>query len=50
MQIINKYNDCLGSDNFDAPGFESKEVLNREILKLIKIRSELLDNSEVMRN
>lgn len=39
MQIINKYNDCLGSDNFDAPVFESEEVLNREILKLIKIRS-----------
>ena len=50
MQIINKYNDCLGSDNFDALGFESEEDMNREILKLIKIRSEFLDNSEVILN
>ena len=50
MQIINKYNDCLGLENFDSLGFESEEDLNREILKLIKIRSEFLDNLEVISN
>ena len=50
MQVTNRVNNCLGLESFEALGFESEDDLNREILKLIKVRSEFLDNSEVISN
>ena len=47
MQIINAPIDSLGSENFDELGFKSEEDLNIEIFKLIQVRSELSNNSEV---
>ena len=37
----------LGSENFHELGFKSEEDLNIEISKLIQVRSELSNNSEV---
>ena len=41
MQIINKYEFSLGLEPFEVLGFNSEEELNKEILKLIKVRPEL---------
>ena len=41
MDIINNHHQAsLGLEPFDVLGFSSEEELNREILKLIKVRSE----------
>ena len=37
----------LGTENFNELGFKSEEDLNIEISKLIQVRSEILNNSEV---
>ena len=50
MQVTNRVNNCLGLESFEALGFKSEDDLNIEILKLIKVRSEFLDNSEVISN
>ena len=47
MEIINKYELSLGLEPFDVLGFRSEEELNQEISKLIKIRSEFENKSEV---
>ncbi len=47
MEIINKYELSLGLESFDVLGFRSEEELNKEILKLIKIRSEFESKSKV---
>tara|TARA_B100000131_G_scaffold234049_1_gene225957 strand:- start:6 stop:161 length:156 start_codon:yes stop_codon:yes gene_type:complete len=47
MQIQNIHLGSLGTENFDELGFKSEEDLNIEILKLIQVRSELVNNSEV---
>ncbi len=47
MQIKNIHLSSLGTENFDELGFKSEEDLNIEILKLIQVRSELVNNSEV---
>ena len=47
MQIINKYEFSLGLEPFDVLGFKSEEELNKEILKLIKVRTELEVKSKV---
>ena len=47
MQINNTHIASLGSEKFDELGFKSEEDLNIEISKLIQVRSELLNNSEV---
>ena len=40
MEIINKHEVSLGLEPYDILGFESEEELNKEIAKLIKVRSE----------
>ena len=40
MEIINKHEVSLGLEPYDVSGFKSEEELNKEISKLIKIRSE----------
>ena len=47
MQINNTHIASLGSEKFYELGFKSEEDLNREISKLIQVRSELSNNSEV---
>tara|TARA_B100001996_G_scaffold175051_1_gene133619 strand:+ start:1134 stop:1289 length:156 start_codon:yes stop_codon:yes gene_type:complete len=47
MQIRNSRLSSLGSENFHDLGFKSEEDLNIEISKLIQVRSELANNSEV---
>ncbi len=47
MQIKNTHIFSLGSENFHELGFKSEEDLNIEISKLIQVRSELANNSEV---
>ena len=47
MLIKNTQIDSLGSENFHELGFKSEEDLNIEISKLIQVRSELSNNSEV---
>ena len=47
MQIKNTAIASLGSENFYELGFKSEEDLNREISKLIQVKSELSNNSEV---
>ena len=47
MEIINKYEISLGLEPFDILGFKSEEELNKEISKLIKVRSEFEDSSNV---
>ena len=47
MQINNTHIDSLGSEKFDELGFKSEDDLNIEISKLIQVRSELSNNSEV---
>ena len=47
MQKRNSSFSSLGSENFHDLGFKSEEDLNIEISKLIQVRSELANNSEV---
>ena len=47
MQITNTNIASLGSENFQELGFKSEQDLNIEISKLIQVRSELENNSEV---
>ena len=47
MKIINKYELSLGLETFDVLGFRSEEELNREISKLIKVRTEFESKSKV---
>ena len=39
-----KNNESLGSESFHELGFKSKEELNKEIVKLIQLRSEYKKN------
>jgi len=41
-----KYN-CLGSETFDVLGFKTEEELNKEVLKLMQLRPEFSNNSEI---
>ena len=50
MEIINQYEYSLGLEPFDVLGFKSEEELNKEILKLIKVRSEFESKSRVKSN
>ena len=47
MEIINKHEISLGLEPFDVLGFKSEEELNKEISKLIKVRSEFEIESKV---
>ena len=47
MNIINKYETSLGLEPFDVLGFKSEKELNKEISKLIKVRSEFKSNYQV---
>ena len=47
MEIFNKYEMSLGLEPFDVLGFKSEEELNKEILKLIKIRPEFEIDTKV---
>ena len=47
MPITNSHLVSLGTQNFNELGFKSEEDLNIEISKLIQVRSELSNNSEV---
>ena len=48
MQILKNHMNSLGSENYDVLGFKSEEELHREILKLIKVRSEFEENKVVI--
>ena len=48
MKIINKYNLSLGLESFHVLGFKSEKELNKEISKLIKVRSEFKSKSKVI--
>ena len=48
MQKIKINNDSLGSENYFDLGFKSEEELNREINKLVQIRSEFSNNNAVI--
>ena len=47
MEIIIKDQASLGLESFDVLGFNSEEELNKEILKLIKVRSEFESKAKV---
>ena len=47
MQIIDNHIFSLGLEPFDVLGFKSEEELNKEILKLIKIRPEFEIDTKV---
>ena len=47
MEIINKFELSLGLETFDVLGFKSEAELNQEISKLVKVRSEFENRSEV---
>ena len=47
METINKQDFSLGLVTFDVLGFESEEEFNKEILNLMKVRSEFESKSEV---
>ena len=47
MQKNNIHIASLGSEKYYELGFKSEEDLNREISKLIQVRSERSNNSEV---
>ena len=47
MEIINKNQVSLGLEPFDILGFKSEEELDKEISKLIKVRSEFQIKSKV---
>ena len=48
MHITNKYETSLGLETFDVLGFKSEKELNKEISKLIKVRSEFKSKSKVI--
>ena len=50
MEIVSQYELSLGLEPFDVLGFKSEEELNKEILKLIKVRSEFESKSQVKFN
>ncbi len=50
MELINRNDVSLGLAPFDMLGFKSEEELNREISKLIKVRSEFDINTKVTSN
>ena len=47
METIIKHQASLGLEPFDALGFNSEEELNKEVSKLIKVRSEFESKSKV---
>ena len=47
MNIINKFELSLGLEPFDVLGFKSEKELNKEISKLIKVRSEFESKTKV---
>ena len=47
MNIVYKDKASLGLEPFDALGFNSEEELNKEVSKLIKVRSEFESKSKV---
>ncbi len=47
MEIINNHKASLGLEPFDVLGFSSEEELEREIIKLIKVRNEFKVKSKV---
>ena len=50
MELINRNDVSLGLAPYDMLGFKSEEELNREISKLIKVRSEFDINTKVTSN
>ena len=50
MELINRNDVSLGLAPFDTLGFKSEEELNQEILKLIKVRTELDNKTKVTSN
>ena len=50
MELINRNDVSLGLAPFDILGFKSEEELNKEILKLIKTRSEFDIKPKVISN
>tara|TARA_Y100000991_G_scaffold118106_1_gene89159 strand:+ start:434 stop:586 length:153 start_codon:yes stop_codon:yes gene_type:complete len=50
MELINRNDVSLGLAPLDILGFESEEELNKEILKLIKTRSEFDTKTKVISN
>ena len=50
MELINRNDVSLGLAPFDILGFKSEEELNKEILKLIKTRSEFHTKTNVNSN
>ena len=46
MEIIDRNDVSLGLAPFDILGFKSEEELNKEIIKLIKVRDEFEINSK----
>ena len=47
MQILDKYEYSLGLEPFDVLGFNSEEEMNKEILKLMRVRTEYKKKSKV---
>ena len=47
MKIISKNELSLGLETFDVLGFKSEKELNQEISKLIKVRSEFKNKSQL---
>ena len=47
METINNHEFSLGLESFDDLGFKSEEELNKELSKLIKVKSEFESKSEV---
>ena len=47
MEILNKLELSLGLEPFDVLGFRSEDELNKEISKLMKVRSEFESKSKV---
>ena len=50
MELINKIEISLGLEPYDVLGFDSEDELNKEILKLIKIRPELNSDKKLITN
>mgnify|MGYP001196397833 CR=1 FL=1 len=50
MELINRNDVSLGLVPFEILGFKSEEELNKEILKLIKNRSEFDTKAKVISN
>ena len=47
METINKREDSLGLEPFHVLGFKSEEELNLEITKLIKVRKDFKNKTEI---